>query len=125
MRRIGIRFPLLARAVLAAAPTTLLLAASHDAHAQSAGTTNRPLPNVMLLVDTSGSMERMPDNSLPSDDKQPGTNVPIGSAPFNHCTPGTESNPNRWGMLVQALTGNMQPYFSCAAMSRAAGTPFA
>lgn len=122
MRRIRPRLRLL----LASAPALLLLA-SHDANAQSAGTTNAPLPNVMLLIDTSGSMERMPDNSLPSEDRVPGSSpaAKITAAPFNHCTPGQESNPNRWGMLVQALTGNMQPFFSCAEMSRAPSTAFA
>ena len=60
------------RLLLASVPGLLLLA-SHDAKAQSAGTTNTPLPNVMLLIDTSGSMERMPDNSMPSDDRVPGS----------------------------------------------------
>ncbi|MBX3198310.1 MAG: hypothetical protein KF894_09205 [Labilithrix sp.] len=91
------------------------MAVSRDAAAQS-GATQKPMPNVMLLVDTSGSMERMPDNSLPSAN----VGVAPGGVP-NACAPGTESNPNRWGMLVQALTGNMQPYFSCAQVNRSAG----
>ena len=89
-----------------------VLGTSGDASAQIAGTTNKPLPNVLLLVDSSGSMERMPDNSLPSDNRTP----PTGTT--NVCVPGTPSNPNRWGMLVQALTGNLQPYFSCDAIAR-------
>jgi type IV pilus assembly protein PilY1 len=115
------------RLLLASAPAALLLCATHDdAHAQSAGTTNVPLPNVMLLIDTSGSMERMPDSSMPSEDRVPGSSpaATIATAPFNHCTPGQESNPNRWGMLVQALTGNMQPFYSCAEMSRKLNTAF-
>ena len=28
------------------------------------------------------------------------------------------SEPNRWGMLLQALTGNMQPYYACEAVAR-------
>lgn len=87
-----------------------------DARAQSSAT-QKPMPNVMLLVDTSGSMERMPDNSLPSAN----VGVTAGGLP-NACSPGIESNPNRWGMLLQALTGNMQPYFSCAAVDRSSGT---
>jgi type IV pilus assembly protein PilY1 len=88
---------------------------ARTAHAQSTSL-QRPMPDVLLLVDTSGSMERMTDNSLPSAN----SGVAVGGLP-NACDPGNESNPNRWGMLVQALTGNMQPYFSCAAMSRSAG----
>jgi len=100
----------------------VVLAATSPAHAQIAGTTNRPLPNVLLLVDTSGSMERMPDNSLPSANRNPTDGTTIVPAPptvlGNACSPGVPSNPNRWGMLVQALTGNMQPFFSCNAMDR-------
>lgn len=81
--------------------------------AQVAGTSNKPLPDVLLLVDNSGSMERMPDGSLPS------------SKPSSTCSPGVASEPNRWGMLVQALTGNLQPYYSCEALSRMGATsPF-
>src|SRR4051812_11978492 len=94
-----------------------ILAAASEGHAQIAGTTTRPLPNVLLLVDSSGSMERMPDNSLPSANR--GLVGPFTPAnPPNKCTPGSPSNPNRWGMLVQAMTGNLQPYFSCDEIDR-------
>jgi type IV pilus assembly protein PilY1 len=95
-------------AIAAVACAGGILSTASDAHAQSAGTTNAPLPNVLLLVDTSGSMERMNDDSLPED------------TPANTCTPGVQSNPNRWGTLLQALTGSFQPYFSCDDMDRAA-----
>lgn len=73
----------------------------NDARAQTAGSAGRPLPDVLLLVDNSGSMERKPDNNLPT------------------CAHGSStSEVNRWGMLLQALTGNFQPYFSCEAVSR-------
>ena len=88
-----------------------VLGTSGDARAQIAGTTTRPLPNVLLLVDSSGSMERMADSSLPSDNRGSPT-------PTSVCSPGVESTPNRWGMLIQALTGNLQPYFSCDAIAR-------
>ncbi len=100
-------------AVLGALPLGLLFMSS-DAHAQQAGTNAKPLPNVLLLVDTSGSMERMGDNHKPSDNFNPS---PFAS---NVCVPGTPSNPNRWGMLLQALTGNLQPYYSCDAIDRSA-----
>ena len=102
---------------IGAASLSMLLAAT-DARAQIAGTTNRPLPNVLLLVDSSGSMERMPDNSLPSQNRPPPGPPEFPAPPPNACAPGVESTPNRWGMLIQALTGNMQPYFSCDAISR-------
>ncbi len=79
------------------------------------------MPNVLLLVDTSGSMERMPDNTLPSQNRDP-LNPPATIAPGqipNICSPGHESNPNRWGMLLQALTGNFNPFYSCEELSRA------
>ena len=77
--------------------------------AQVAGTTSKPIPDVLLLVDTSGSMERFPDGTSPDD-------FPSGNP--NACSPGVASSPNKWGMLVQALTGNMQPYYSCESLSR-------
>lgn len=115
------------RLLLLSAPVLAAATSSPDARAQSTGTTNTPIPNVMLLIDTSGSMERMPDNSLPIDDHDPAAapGVKLTAAPYNRCQPGIESNPNRWGMLVQALTGNMQPFFSCAEMTRRANTTFA
>src|SRR5258706_1471964 len=91
---------------------------STHANAQIAGTAARPLPNVMLLVDTSGSMERMPDSSLPSLNRKPSGGTLSAPATLNQCDPGVASNPNRWGMLLQALTGNMQPYYSCRALDR-------
>lgn len=50
-----------------------------------------PLPNVMLLVDTSGSMEKMTDGSLPES-----------------CEPNGTSDLNRWGTLTEVLTGTVQ-----------------
>jgi type IV pilus assembly protein PilY1 len=108
---------LVLRALLGAAALGSLCT-SGDASAQIAGTTARPLPNVMLLVDTSGSMERMVDNSLPAQNRDPITGGTLAAAPFNACAPGTASNPNRWGMLLQALTGNLQPYYSCDVVDR-------
>jgi len=99
------------------------LCTSGDANAQIAGTTSRPIPNVLLLVDNSGSMERMVDNSLPSANRDPLTGATLVAAPFNACAPGIQSNPNRWGMLLQALTGNLQPFFSCDVVDRSAGPP--
>lgn len=110
--------PRIARVCAGLALPAAVLSLSAPARAQIAGTVQRPLPNVLLLIDTSGSMERMPDNSLPSRNRDPVTGGTIGSAPFNACSPGVESNPNRWGMLIQALTGNLQPYFSCNAIDR-------
>lgn len=81
----------------------LLLGAPAAAQKGKAGTTKNEMPNVLLLVDTSGSMEKMPDGSP--------------------ATCGINVAPNRWGSLVQALTGNLQPYYSCASQTRS-GTAF-
>ncbi len=53
---------------------------------------NAPPPNVLLLVDTSGSMERMPNGALPAGC--------TGAGPSMVC-----KDVNRWGILVQSLTG--------------------
>src|SRR6185295_14987512 len=111
MRRSGIRL------LLAFIPAVLVYAPAQEARAQSVATSNQALPDVLLLLDTSGSMERMLDGSFPTDNKNPLLD-PNGAA-TNICSPGNPSNPNRWGNLVQALTGNMQPFYSCWAMSRA------
>jgi type IV pilus assembly protein PilY1 len=79
--------------------TTILGLAT--AHAQS--DIERPLPNVLLLVDTSGSMEfRAEDNQLPV------------------CTPGNPLATNeksRWIDLVEVMTGTINNY-SCFPMNR-------
>ncbi len=64
---------------------------------------DRPLPNVLLLVDTSGSMEfRAADNQLPI------------------CNPGNPAATNeksRWIDLVEVMTGTIDDY-SCFPMNR-------
>lgn len=78
-----------------------LLLASGGAFAQGKSPIQAAPPNVLLLVDTSGSMERMPDGTLPV------------------CTPGvTGQEPNRWGSILQGLTGTVQPFWSCGVMRR-------
>jgi type IV pilus assembly protein PilY1 len=73
---------------------------------------NPPLPNVMILLDTSGSFERMIDGSLPEANANGGNNA---------CQFGVQTTANRWGTTMQALTGDIQPYYSCVAESRASG----
>src|ERR1700685_4329616 len=77
------------------------------------GSAQVPLPNFLLLLDTSGSFELMIDGNTPETLGEGGT--PTTTA---ECVPGTQSNPNRWGVAVQALTGSIEPYYSCAAMDR-------
>lgn len=90
-----------ARWLLASALGPLLaLGAVGEARAQN--DLDPPLPNVMLLVDTSGSMEYKLDGSaFPTCD-------PTGSAP---------SQKSRWIELVEVLTGTIQNY-RCQAVNR-------
>jgi type IV pilus assembly protein PilY1 len=69
--------------------TTATLLVSSAAVAQTE--LNQLLPNVLLLVDSSGSMEYMPDGSLPTT-----------------CDPAQSSDLNRWGTLLTVLTGTIQ-----------------
>ncbi len=96
----------LGASVCAAAAAACAILSPRDARAQL-GAANVPLPNVLLLQDTSGSFELMIDGNTPETAGEGGT-----------CVPGTGSNPNRWGVAVQALTGSIQPFYSCAAMDR-------
>ena len=68
-----------------------------------------PLPNVMLLIDTSGSMERLIDGRDPE------------LEPTAICNPAAQSSPNRWGIALEALTGKFVGGYHCLAMSRKAG----
>jgi type IV pilus assembly protein PilY1 len=109
MGRSSCSFPAGRWAPLGACALAATLFASKSADAQL-GAANVPLPNVLLLLDTSGSFENMIDGNTPETTGEGGT-----------CVPGTQSIPNRWGTAVQALTGNIQPYYSCAAMNRSSG----
>jgi type IV pilus assembly protein PilY1 len=108
------RFSMTSRAAAAAVAAALW---ATSAHAQF-GSANVPLPNVLLLQDTSGSFEYMVDGNTPETAAEGGTcafNMPANPNGY----PGTvQSNPNRWGVAIQALTGNILPYYSCAAMDR-------
>jgi type IV pilus assembly protein PilY1 len=120
----------------ALAGAALIVAARGTAHAQQLDV-NPPLPNVLLLVDNSGSMERMIDGSVPEDTAANACNISESDCTVNTATQTTTcfaatSAPapppaNRWNTLVTALTGSMagggQP--SCIAMSRAPGSTFA
>jgi type IV pilus assembly protein PilY1 len=73
------------------------------AHAQTSDGVEKPPPNVLLLVDTSGSMELKADGSEPV--CNPGDT-----------TPGANDT-NRWIDLLQVLTGRFSGY-SCWAQDR-------
>lgn len=67
------------------------------------GDVDRPLPNVMLLVDTSGSMEWTAD----------GPEFPV----CNPGDPNDENEKSRWIDLVEVMTGSFENY-SCFPMDR-------
>jgi type IV pilus assembly protein PilY1 len=96
------------------------LALPAQARAQQTDT-NPPVPNVLLLLDNSGSMERMIDGTVPEAsgnacnvDPTTGALIPMATAP----------QPNRWGLLLKALTGTPQNNYNCVSMPRTAGSQF-
>jgi type IV pilus assembly protein PilY1 len=68
--------------------------------------TNPPVPNVLILLDTSGTMEKMIDDTMPE------------ASPASRCNDtGAAVTPNRWGTAVQSLTGDFGTY-SCVDVNR-------
>jgi len=115
MRRHTIR--LLALAAAAGA----CLSAAGAARAQQIDV-NPVLPNVVFLLDTSGSMEMMADGTDP--DAATASACKIKPSFVGDAT----SVPNRWGSAVQSLTGSIvvpggSTGFACATMSRKATNP--
>ncbi len=100
------RFPL---PILVASLLIALLASGGTATAQAPDIRNIR-PHVMLLVDTSGSMERKP-NCLCT------TPACLECLPL--CSAGTYEE-NRWALVAQALTGEFSPY-ECNADTRIGG----
>jgi type IV pilus assembly protein PilY1 len=99
-------------ATIASAAALFVLAMPESAHAQV--DVNPPPPNVLLLVDNSGSMEYMMTGTLDAN----------GNPPLPVCNPTNSpvaSQANRWATLVQVLTGTIQN-FSCEAESRSTNT---
>lgn len=84
--------------------------------------TNPPLPNVLILLDNSGSMERMIDGSNPEDNAANTCNC---DATTGACIWTSPPQPNRWNTVQQALTGSLQNGFNCVAMPRTSGSVFA
>jgi type IV pilus assembly protein PilY1 len=81
--------------------------------------TNPPVPNVLLLLDNSGSMERMIDGTLPEDAPANACNCTGNACDFTK-TPAA----NRWGTVQQALTGQLANGYNCVAMPRTPGSAF-
>ncbi len=107
---------------------------SGAAGAQQADT-NPPIPNVLILLDNSGSMERMIDGSLPEDNPVNACNCTDHYPGPPTCVfpdHGTVASPvpNRWNTVQQAMTGYLQAQagansgFNCIAMPRTPGSTF-
>jgi type IV pilus assembly protein PilY1 len=109
--------------------TTLLAASSVLVTASGARAqidVNPPLPNVLILLDTSGSMENMLDGNTPESESATCafsyTGPNIGNVAVNSSVALTGTAPNRWGVEMQALTGTMSPVYNCVSMPRLAGS---
>jgi type IV pilus assembly protein PilY1 len=81
-------------------------------------------PDVLLLLDTSLSMEDMIDDRRQAQLNSPD---PSRAAALPTCTYGPNDltargsvpdAPNRWGTAIQSLTGTVKPYFACARTPR-------
>src|SRR5277367_2784467 len=88
---------------------TVLGSVTFGARAHAQVDVNPPLPNVMILLDTSGSMENMLDGNTPESENAQcslayqGNSVTVVST----TTLATGTPPNRWGIAMQSLTGSM------------------
>jgi type IV pilus assembly protein PilY1 len=111
----------IARRLAAASASIALVLGPASASAQQLDV-NPPLPNVLLLIDNSGSMERMIDGTYPESTPQNTCNC---DAVSGACDFTAHPAPNRWGVLLQALTGTFQNGYNCAAMPRTPGSTFA
>ena len=80
---------------------------SRAARAPSRVDTNPPLPNVLLLIDNSGSMERMIDGNTPGDRRQRLQLHRHGTGNGPPADVASLPAPNRWNML-QAMTGSLR-----------------
>ena len=105
-----------------------VLLAAGSARAQQIDT-NPPLPNVLLLIDNSGSMERMINSNTPETNPNPltpsGTDkcncVDNGPGTAPTCTwTGAMPSPNRWSIVQEAFAGTPTNGYGCVAMPRAA-----
>jgi type IV pilus assembly protein PilY1 len=102
------------RALFVAAAATVASLPPSLAHAQL--DIDPPLPNVLLLVDTSGSMEYLIDSAVVNGEVK---NKLPGSVANSSCDAGAPAATvlNRWATLVSVLTGTIND-FSCLKTSR-------
>ena len=103
-----------------------LAAFAREARAQQIDV-NPPLPNVLILLDNSGSMEKMIDGTDPGGPNGQGQNQActykyVGGVVNTVGNPAVGSSPNRWGIATQALTGDLYPHYTCVEMPRDAAS---
>ena len=83
-----------------ASTTTLLLATATATSAHAQIDVNPPLPNVLILLDTSGSMENMLDNGSPESEGQSCAyqyaGNTVNSVTYNATTALAGTSPNKW-----------------------------
>lgn len=99
-----------------------LLALPATAGAQQLDT-NPPIPNVLILLDNSGSMDLEIDGSLPESNPANTCNCNAATGVCNWSTPPAQVN--RWGTVQQAMTGTLANGYNCASMPRTPGSVFA
>lgn len=121
MRIRGIR-TVTARRASAFATIVALCALPASARAQQLDT-NPPLPNVLILLDNSGSMDREIDGTVPESTLANNCNCNAATGVCNWSSPPAEVN--RWGTVVQAMTGTLANGYNCASMPRTPGGVFA
>jgi type IV pilus assembly protein PilY1 len=89
--------------------------------ALAASDTNPPMPDVLLMIDSSGSMELMMDGC----NQDTGLYADGTSCSTVTCDGSTVVSQNRWATQVAALTGSFGGNgYSCIAMPRNSGTNF-
>jgi type IV pilus assembly protein PilY1 len=110
------------RSLTAAGLGTASFALRASALAQQVDT-NPPLPNVLLMIDNSGSMERMIDGTIPEANAGNACNC-VDNSGLLSCNWAQPPRKNRWNSVQLALTGSLTNGFNCVAMSRATGSTF-
>jgi type IV pilus assembly protein PilY1 len=99
-----------------------LMLVAGSARAQQVDT-NPPIPNVLILLDNSGSMERMIDSSSP--ESSPASTCNCDATGATGCNFSAHPSPNRFALVQQAFTGTFTNGYNCAAMPRTPGSVFA
>ncbi len=84
-----------------------------EAAAPSSGVVG-PAPNVLLLIDRSGSMARTTAGNVPNCV----TGADSRNQPLVPMPAGDVINMDRWGQILEGLTGHVKPYYTCETIDR-------